>query len=93
MLAADNIHKYFFIFFFLEKIRLDISCEFSAWQRIHMKHQAAFSSKDKSKKKLKCRLLQFVCGAFRVKGKLIPDSDADKAKCWSSKFCFIWDCL
>ena len=30
-----------------------------------MKNQALFSSKDKSKK-LKCRLLQFLCGAFRV---------------------------
>ena len=30
------------------------------------KNQALFSSKDKSKK-LKCRLLQFLFGAFRVK--------------------------
>ena len=30
-----------------------------------MKHQASFSSKDKSKK-LKCRLLQFLFGALRV---------------------------
>ena len=35
---------------FSEKIRLDISCESSARQRIHMKHQVLFSSKDKSKK-------------------------------------------
>ena len=59
--ATDNIHKYFFIvffFFFLEKIRLDVSCESSARQRIHMKNQALFISKEKSKK-LKCRLLQF----------------------------------
>ena len=34
---------------FSDKIMLDTSCEFSAWQRIHMKHQALFSSKDKSK--------------------------------------------
>ena len=34
-------------------------------QRIHLKHQALFSSKDKSKK-LKCRLLQFLFGALRV---------------------------
>ena len=27
----------------------DISCESSAWQRIHMKHQALFSLKDKRK--------------------------------------------
>ena len=43
---------------FSEKIRLDVSSESSARQRIHMKNQALFSSKDKSKK-LKCRLLQF----------------------------------
>ena len=47
--AADNIHKYFF-YCFPKKIRLDVSCESSARQRIHMKHQALFSSKYKSKK-------------------------------------------
>ena len=31
-----------------------------------MKHQALFSSKDKSKKKIKCRLLQFLFGTLRV---------------------------
>ena len=31
-----------------------------------MKHQALFSSEDKGKK-LKCRLLQFLFGALRVK--------------------------
>ena len=62
--AADDIHKYFFIVF-QRKIRLDVSSESSARQRIHMKNQALFSSKDKSKK-LKCRLLQFLFGALRV---------------------------
>ena len=33
---------------------------------IHMKNQDLFSSKDKSKK-LKCRQLQFLFGALRVK--------------------------
>ena len=33
---------------------------------IHMKNQALFSSKDKSKK-LKCCLLQFLYGALRIK--------------------------
>ena len=33
---------------------------------LHMKNQALFSSKDKSKK-LKCRLLQFLFGALQVK--------------------------
>ena len=51
--AADNIHC------FSEKIRLDVSSESSARQRIHLKNQALFSSKDKSKK-LKCHLLQFL---------------------------------
>ena len=31
-----------------------------------MKNQALFSSKDKSKKKSKCRLLQFLFGSLRV---------------------------
>ena len=53
--------------FFLEKIRLDVSSESSARQRIHMKNQALFSSKRKSKKKIKCRLLQILFGALRVK--------------------------
>ena len=60
--AADDIHKFFFIVS-SEKMRLDVSSESSARQRIHMKNQALFSSKDKSKK-LKCRLLQFLFGAF-----------------------------
>ena len=63
MTTADDIHKYFSLI--LEKIRLDVSSESSARQRIHMKNQALFSSKDKSKK-LKCRLLQFLFGALRV---------------------------
>ena len=36
--------------FFSEKIRPDILCESSARQRIHMKLQALFSAKNKSKK-------------------------------------------
>ena len=36
-----------------------------------MKHEALFSSKDKSKK-LKCRLLQFLFGALRIN---VPDCD------------------
>ena len=64
MTAADDIHKYFFIFF-SEKIRLDVSSESSARQRIHMKNQASFSSKNKSKK-LKYHVLQFLFGALRV---------------------------
>ena len=50
---------------FFRDIRLDVSSESSARQRIHMKNQALFSSKDKSKK-LKCHLLQFLFGTLRV---------------------------
>ena len=63
--AAADIHKYFF-HCFSEKIRLDISSESFTRQRIHMKNQALFFSKDKSKK-LKCRLLHFMFGALRAK--------------------------
>ena len=44
--AADDIHKYFF-HSFSEKIRLDVSSVSSATQRIHMKNQALFTSKEK----------------------------------------------
>ena len=48
--AADDIHKCFFIVFQRkEKIRLDVSSESSARQRIHMKNQALVSSKMKVK--------------------------------------------
>ena len=43
----------------------DFSSESSARQRIHMKNQTLFSLKDK-RKKLKCRLLQFLFGAVSV---------------------------
>ena len=62
--AADDIYKYLFIVF-LEKVILDVLSESSARQRIHLKHQALFFSKDKCKK-LKCRLVIFF-GAVRVK--------------------------
>ena len=66
---------------FSEKIRLDVSSEFSAMQRmnssrqrIHMKNQALFTSKDKIKKG-KCRLLQFLFGALRVYSKVMRISN------------------
>ena len=49
---------------FSEKIRLNVSSESSARQRIHMKNQTLFSSKDISKK-LKCRLLHFFVWRFK----------------------------
>ena len=63
--AADDTHIYFFIVCQRKK-RLNVSSESSARQRIHKKNQALFSSKDKSKK-IKCRLLQFLYGASRIK--------------------------
>ena len=54
-------------------IRLDISFEFSAKQRIHMKHHALFSWKDKSKKKkiIKIKVLSvaILLGSLRVKSR------------------------
>ena len=50
-------------------IRLDVSSESSAKQRIHIKNQALFSLKEKSKK-LKCHLLQFLFGTLRVNREL-----------------------
>ena len=73
--AADDIRKYFF-YCFSEKLRRDVSSESSARQRIHMKNQALFFSKDKSKK-LKCRLQQFLFGALRVKIIITPYGNHD----------------
>ena len=60
-------------FYFSEKTSLDISCESSAWQMIHMKCQDLFSLNFK-KKILGCRLLQILLGILRInmcaKGKL-----------------------
>ena len=56
-----------FPLFFLEKKDLMFQVNpLLARQKIHMKNQALFSLKDKSKK-LKCRLLQFLFGVLRVK--------------------------
>ena len=46
--AADDIHKYVFIVF-SEKIRLDVSSESSARQRIHIKIKPYFLQKIKVK--------------------------------------------
>ena len=68
--AADDIRKYF-LHCFSEKIRLDVSSESSARQRILMKNQALFSSKDKSKKIKMSSAASFVYGALRVKNNTI----------------------
>ena len=46
-IAADDI--LFFYFYLSKKIRLDVSSESSAWQRIHLKHQVLFSLKNNEK--------------------------------------------
>ena len=46
--AADD-NFFFFFFYFTEKTSLDISCESSAWQMIHMKCQDLFSLKNEKK--------------------------------------------
>ena len=51
---------------FSEKIRLDVSSESSARQKIHMKNPALFSSMDKSKK-IKVSSATILLGALRVK--------------------------
>ena len=62
--VADDI--FFFFFFFPEKTSLDISCESSAKQMIHMKCQDLFSLKNKKKKK-KMSSAAVVIDALRVK--------------------------
>ena len=44
---ADNNFDFFFFFYFQMKTSLDISCEASAKQTIHMKYQDLFSLKNK----------------------------------------------
>ena len=55
-----------FFFYFSEETSLDISCESSAWQMIHMKCRDLFSLKN-NKKNFECCLLQILLGALRVK--------------------------
>ena len=61
--AADDNYYYsyyfFFFFFFSEKTGLDISCESSAKQKIHMKCQDLFSLKNNKKK-----ILNVLCYKF-----------------------------
>ena len=66
MTAADNNIEYFFLLS-QKKIRLDVSCESSARQRIHKKHPSLIFS-ERLKLKKKCRLLQFCLALleFRV---------------------------
>ena len=65
MTAAGGSLDYFSLFF-QRKIKLYISCESSAWQRIHMKHEALLSSKDKSKK-IKVSSAAILLASLRVR--------------------------
>ena len=47
--ADDNFFLVISFFYFSEKTSIDISCESSAWQMIHMKCQDLFSLKNKKK--------------------------------------------
>ena len=55
-IAADDI--LIFYCYLSNKIRLDISCESFAKQRIHLKHQVLFFLKKQRKNIYECRLLQ-----------------------------------
>ena len=61
MTAADDVHKYLFIVF---ERKLNLMFQ------VNPLLLGLFSLKDKSKK-LKCRLLQFLFGALRVKTQLL----------------------
>ena len=54
------------IFFFSEKISLDISCESFAWQTIDMKYQDFFLQKIKKKEYFKILSAAVVIGALMV---------------------------
>ena len=69
----------FYFFYFSEKTSLDISCELSAWQMIHMKCQDLFSLKKKIKKKIECHLLQILLGALRVKLHLVTTKENEES--------------
>ena len=60
--------KFWICFVFSEKTSLDISCESSARQMIHMKSQDLFCLKSKKKiyKNLECRLLQILHSPLRI---------------------------
>ena len=63
---------------FSEKIRLDVSSESSARQRIHMNIKPYFLRKIKVKK-IKCCLLQFLFGTLRANNLWIPEGSKMQA--------------
>ena len=67
--TADDILKYF-VFVFSGEIRLDISCESSARQTIHMKFQVLFSHIINTKK-YRISSGTILLGALRVNCKIV----------------------
>ena len=63
-IVADGI--LIFYLYCSKKIKLDFSCESSAQQRIHLKHQVLFSLKS-NEKHLQMLSVAVVIGALRVK--------------------------
>ena len=51
-------HNFLVYLYLSKKIRLDVSSESSARQRIHLKHQVLFSLKNSENNIYECRLLQ-----------------------------------
>ena len=68
---------FYFFLYFSEKTSLDISCESSAWQMIHMKCLSRLVISEKKKKNFECCLLQILLGASR-------------RFTWNVKTCFLW---
>ena len=69
--AADNVLKYF-LNIFLETIRLDIPCELSTKQMIHMKCQAIFSLKNNN----------VVCYSFLLGTSMVKIGPTWENKAW-----------
>ena len=59
--SRQHFKIFILCFYFSEKTRLDISCESSAWQMIHMKCQDSFSSDNKKKNKKKKNIRIVIC--------------------------------
>ena len=70
-IAADDT-LIFFYFYLSKKIRLEVSCESSAEQRIHLKHQVLFSLKNNENIFMNVSA-EVVIGALRVKRMYSPD--------------------
>ena len=58
---------FYYFFFIFQKKQVNISCESSAKQKIHMKCQDLFSLKKKQQQNSECHLLLILLGALRIK--------------------------